>query len=127
MNVHKWADVKKAVVPQDKIASIGKAARLAAIQQAVTVDRVASIVNGDAAFLLDYAIELQKLLAEEKLKNTPLPKPSPKLMRCPSCGERHVDSGMWATRLHHTHRCVPGPDGQGCGHEWREEEYVYGV
>lgn len=32
---------------------------------------------------------------------------------CPSCGERHIDRGEWATRLHKTHLC------EHCGAKWR--------
>lgn len=40
-------------------------------------------------------------------------KPIPMLLWCPECGERHIDKGEFATRLHHTHSC------QGCGMTWR--------
>jgi hypothetical protein len=39
--------------------------------------------------------------------------PVPMIMACPSCGERHVDEGEFATRPHHTHAC------QACGFVWR--------
>lgn len=35
------------------------------------------------------------------------------LLHCPMCGERHIDTGRFARKLHHTHAC------QGCGHVWR--------
>ena len=35
------------------------------------------------------------------------------LLWCPECGERHVDVGKFATKVHHTHAC------QCCGHVWR--------
>lgn len=35
------------------------------------------------------------------------------LLTCPSCGERHVDEGEFATKAHHTHAC------QSCGMVWR--------
>jgi hypothetical protein len=37
----------------------------------------------------------------------------PMLLWCPSCGERHIDAGEFATREHHTHAC------QSCGVVWR--------
>jgi predicted DNA-binding transcriptional regulator AlpA/rubredoxin len=37
----------------------------------------------------------------------------PMLLTCPSCGERHIDEGEFATRVHHTHAC------QHCGMVWR--------
>lgn len=37
----------------------------------------------------------------------------PLLITCPSCGERHIDNGIWATKPHHTHAC------QSCGMCWR--------
>ncbi len=37
----------------------------------------------------------------------------PMLLWCPECGDRHVDRGAFATRIHHTHAC------QSCGHVWR--------
>lgn len=39
--------------------------------------------------------------------------PVPLLLCCPSCNERHIDLGVWATKPHHTHAC------QVCGHVWR--------
>ena len=41
------------------------------------------------------------------------PTPIPMLLTCPSCGDRHIDDGEWATRSHHTHAC------QSCGMVWR--------
>lgn len=37
----------------------------------------------------------------------------PMLLWCPACGTRHVDIGVFATRVHHTHAC------QNCGVVWR--------
>lgn len=37
----------------------------------------------------------------------------PMILTCPSCGERHIDEGEFATKLHHTHAC------QHCGMVWR--------
>ena len=39
--------------------------------------------------------------------------PIPLLLWCPECGGRHVDTGEFATKPHHTHAC------QHCGHCWR--------
>lgn len=39
--------------------------------------------------------------------------PIPMLLWCPECGERHVDRGAFATKVHHTHSC------QHCGMTWR--------
>jgi hypothetical protein len=39
--------------------------------------------------------------------------PIPMLLWCPSCGERHIDRGEFATKPHHTHAC------QKCGMVWR--------
>jgi hypothetical protein len=43
----------------------------------------------------------------------PEPTAIPMLLWCPACGERHIDVGEFATKLHHTHAC------QGCGMVWR--------
>jgi predicted RNA-binding Zn-ribbon protein involved in translation (DUF1610 family) len=39
----------------------------------------------------------------------------PMLLTCPMprCGRRHIDRGIFAKKLHHTHAC------QFCGHVWR--------
>jgi rubredoxin len=37
----------------------------------------------------------------------------PMLLWCPECGNRHVDMGEFALKIHHTHAC------QHCGHVWR--------
>jgi predicted RNA-binding Zn-ribbon protein involved in translation (DUF1610 family) len=42
-----------------------------------------------------------------------LDRPVPMLLWCPECGERHIDSGEFATRVHMTHAC------QHCGMVWR--------
>lgn len=39
--------------------------------------------------------------------------PVPMRLRCPSCGELHIDEGEFATKPHHTHAC------QHCGEVWR--------
>lgn len=41
------------------------------------------------------------------------PKPLPMLLWCPMCGQRHIDSGEFEAKLHHTHAC------QRCGLAWR--------
>lgn len=48
------------------------------------------------------------------------PTPIPLILHCPGmnpdrtvCGARHVDTGLWATKPHHTHSC------QVCGFTWR--------
>lgn len=41
------------------------------------------------------------------------PRPIHMLLWCPECGERHVDVGEFANKVHHTHAC------QTCGHVWR--------
>jgi hypothetical protein len=43
----------------------------------------------------------------------PAPISIPMLLWCPSCGERHIDVGEFASKVHHTHAC------QGCGMVWR--------
>lgn len=35
------------------------------------------------------------------------------LLWCPECGGRHLDVGVFATKVHHTHAC------QHCGMVWR--------
>lgn len=49
------------------------------------------------------------------------------VMFCPACSKQHIDEGEFATRLHHTHRCVTDTMGVGCEFEWREEEYKFGI
>lgn len=44
---------------------------------------------------------------------TPLNLPVPMVLTCPGCGERHIDEGEFATKVHHTHAC------QSCGLVWR--------
>lgn len=39
--------------------------------------------------------------------------PIPMLLSCPECRERHIDRGIFQTKIHHTHEC------QKCGHVWR--------
>lgn len=39
--------------------------------------------------------------------------PVPMLLWCPECGERHIDVGEFAKKVHHTHAC------QSCGMVWR--------
>lgn len=51
-------------------------------------------------------IALVEAIAEASL-------PVPMLIKCPECGARHIDEGVWATKPHHTHSC------QACGWTWR--------
>lgn len=39
--------------------------------------------------------------------------PIPMILHCPECRARHIDTGEFATRHHHTHSC------QSCGFTWR--------
>lgn len=41
------------------------------------------------------------------------PTPIPMILFCPQCGKRHIDEGVFATKVHHTHAC------QTCGMVWR--------
>lgn len=41
------------------------------------------------------------------------PDPVPMILHCPWCGDRHLDVGEIATKIHHTHVC------QSCGEVWR--------
>lgn len=40
--------------------------------------------------------------------------PIPMILWCPNCNERHIDTGIFTTKPHHTHAC------QGCGFVWRQ-------
>jgi predicted RNA-binding Zn-ribbon protein involved in translation (DUF1610 family) len=40
----------------------------------------------------------------------------PTVLRCPECGDIHIDRDEWAARPHRTHQC------QACKHEWRPYE-----
>jgi len=39
--------------------------------------------------------------------------PIPMILYCPICRGRHIDTGQFKTKPHHTHAC------QQCGHVWR--------
>lgn len=41
------------------------------------------------------------------------PPPVPVLLFCPMCHARHIDTGEFEKKPHHTHAC------QSCGHVWR--------
>lgn len=49
--------------------------------------------------------------------------PTHEPLQCPLCGRWHIDGGEWATRPHHTHRCVH----PACGHEWDVGRYSFGI
>ena len=72
-------------------------------------------------FIAEHAAEL---IAE-------LTRPIPIVLCCPSCNQQHIDEGEFATRPHHTHQCVRGPYGKGCGCTWRPSKIatvgVYGT
>lgn len=55
----------------------------------------------------------QVSLIEHIAQTLGAPIPAPMLLWCPECGERHVDVGEFATKIHHTHAC------QSCGMVWR--------
>ena len=43
-------------------------------------------------------------------------------IKCPKCGEHHIDEGIWAKRLHRKHQC------QKCDHIWQPfDGYTFGV
>lgn len=39
--------------------------------------------------------------------------PIPMILTCPCCCGRHIDEGVFASKVHHTHAC------QHCGIVWR--------
>jgi len=57
------------------------------------------------------------LILLEQVRTGPLPKCDPRpvalILHCPECHVRHVDTGVFATKVHHTHEC------QSCGFTWR--------
>lgn len=57
-----------------------------------------------------YIEVFETLKREEEIA---LARPVELILSCPSCGKRHIDEGVWATRVHHTHSC------QWCGVTWR--------
>lgn len=60
--------------------------------------------RNDASALEHWAAdEIERLTSE----------PIPMLLWCPGCGDRHIDVGEFATKVHHTHAC------QSCGMVWR--------
>lgn len=50
---------------------------------------------------------VEELLLDDgmALEITPTAAPVPMVLACPTCHERHVDEGEWATRPHKTHLC----------------------
>jgi hypothetical protein len=55
---------------------------------------------------IELAVARNSLLAERD-------KPIAMLLWCPMCTRRHIDTGEFATRSHHSHAC------QHCGMVWR--------
>ena len=51
----------------------------------------------------------KKLLLDHRISVVPIPM----ILTCPSCNARHIDTGKFATKPHHTHAC------QSCGTCWR--------
>ena len=56
---------------------------------------------------------ITKLEARIAELTTQLREQTEMLLWCPACGERHIDEGEFATKVHHTHAC------QHCGMVWR--------
>lgn len=52
-------------------------------------------------------------VAQQEAAEAERAKPIPMRLRCPQCGELHIDEGEFATKPHHTHAC------QECGEVWR--------
>lgn len=62
------------------------------------------------------------IVAQAATERRKIEEPVPMLIWCPECGERHIDEGEFAERLHHTHAC------QTCGMVWRPAiEHTVGV
>lgn len=62
---------------------------------------------------LDDNERLERRVAEFTFEASAHAAPIPMLLWCPKCGERHVDEGEFATRVHTTHAC------QACGLVWK--------
>lgn len=63
--------------------------------------------------VVETATDEPRLLRGDKATSSPSESPVPMLLWCPACGERHIDVGEFATKVHHTHAC------QDCGVVWR--------
>jgi len=74
-----------------------------------------SDLRGDVALEAQRSLEktLDRITERNADLNEELAAPIPMRLPCPTCGELHVDEGLWATRPHHTHAC------QHCGAVWR--------
>jgi hypothetical protein len=79
------------------------------------LNRIAYEPFGDAEASDKEVLAAVTELARVTLKHVaePASEPIPMLLWCPSCGERHIDVGEFATKVHHTHAC------QHCGMVWR--------
>lgn len=65
---------------------------------------------------------LQYVCSIQETVNQLIKQPIPMIICCLSCGQQHVDEGIWATKPHRTHLC------KYCGLEWRPAPvYTVGV
>ena len=68
---------------------------------------VATLPRTYGRLLLDAVPEHGELLAggDASTLEAATASPIPMVLACPTCHERHVDEGEWATRPHKTHLC----------------------
>lgn len=70
-----------------------------------------SVVHGPHKDLIEEGIRIGQ--AMDAALNEKYRRGIAMILSCPMCQHRHVDKGVFATKLHHTHAC------QFCGHCWR--------
>ncbi len=83
--------------------------------EALRESRRISDLRGDVALEAQRALEQEISELEDSTERlrTALLAPIPMRLHCPSCGELHVDEGVWVTKVHFHHAC------QHCGEVWR--------
>ncbi len=83
--------------------------------EALQESRRISDLRGDVALEAQRALERHAFDLEERNERlrTEFFAPIPMRLHCPSCGELHVDEGVWAAKVHYHHAC------QFCGEIWR--------
>lgn len=84
------------------------------LSKAVPADDIQAQIQEAIHFYKNEGVNPTLLRAIEKELDR-LHKPIPMILLCPmpTCGGRHIDKGLFATKPHHTHAC------QHCGHVWR--------
>ncbi len=93
------------------IRAVGNAERIGHVAEVLEKDLYLCVFGAEKLSLIRSQFDFVEVSGD--VRREPVEKAVPMILYCPACGERHIDSNGWETKVHSTHAC------QSCGFVWR--------